>query len=209
MPQQPILKINEIFSSLQGEGLRQGEPTLFIRFAGCNLRCDFCDTRSAWEEGEDLTIAEVLERAMELRRDFPCDWICLTGGEPLLQDIGELLPVLRRAPFKIQVETNATRPPLQPVDWYTASPKPPEYALDRELGGAARELKLVVSAELTLDMCLSLCGQVPKETPLILQPESNRGWSIEKGLALLRDVLRSGKTQVRFLPQLHKILDIP
>jgi organic radical activating enzyme len=209
MPQPPILKIHEIFSSLQGEGLRQGEPTLFIRFTGCNLRCDFCDTRNAWEEGEDKTVSEVLDRTLELRRDYPSTWICLTGGEPLLQDIGELLKALKRAKFKIQVETNATRPPLHPVDWYTASPKPPEYALNAELGGAARELKLVVSKELTADTCLSLCRQVPAETPLILQPESNQAWSIEKGLVLLREVLRSGKTNVRLSPQLHLILDIP
>ncbi len=209
MPQPPILKIHEIFSSLQGEGLRQGEPTLFIRLTGCNLRCGFCDTRSAWEGGEDQTIAQILDRSLELRRDFPCDWICLTGGEPLLQDIGELLLGLKEASFEIQVETNATRPPQHPVDWYTASPKPPEYALNPELGEAARELKLVVSEELTAEDCLRLCSRVPAETPLILQPESNLGWSIEKGLGLLRQVLRSGKTNVRLSPQLHKILDIP
>ena len=48
MPQPPTLKISEIFPSIQGEGLRQGEPTIFVRFAGCNLRCTFCDTKYAW-----------------------------------------------------------------------------------------------------------------------------------------------------------------
>jgi len=209
MPQPPILKIHEIFSSLQGEGLRQGEPTLFIRLTGCNLRCNFCDTRHAWEEGEDQTVEQIVVRVRDLRRDFPCEWVCLTGGEPLLQDIGGLLQALKEASFKIQVETNATQPPVHPVDWFTASPKPPEYAMHPELSEAARELKLVVSEELTTDVCLRLCRRIPAKTPLILQPESNQGWSIEKGLGLLRQVLRSGKTNVRLSPQLHKILDIP
>ena len=97
MHRPPILKIHEIFASLQGEGLRQGEPTLFVRLTGCNLRCAFCDTRHAWDGGEDLTVDQIAGRVLRLRRDFPSDWVCLTGGEPLLQDVGELLQALTRA----------------------------------------------------------------------------------------------------------------
>jgi organic radical activating enzyme len=205
----PTLKINEIFSSLQGEGLRQGEPTLFIRLTGCNLRCAFCDTSFAWEMGEDLLVEQILDRARDLRRDFPSEWVCLTGGEPLLQDLGELLKALTRASLKIQVETNATQPPMFPVDWYTASPKPPDYDLHPGLAEVSREVKLVLSHDLTEDVCLRLCRSFPAETPLILQPESNQDWSVQKGLDLLRKVLASGKTNVRLSLQLHKILDIP
>ena len=209
MHRPPILKIHEIFASLQGEGLRQGEPTLFVRLTGCNLRCAFCDTRQAWDGGEDLTVDQITDRVIGLRRDFPGDWVCLTGGEPLLQDIGELLKALTRASLKIQVETNATRPPVFPVDWYTASPKPPDYAMHPDLIEVARELKLVVSSELTTETCLRLARLTPAETPLVLQPESNQGWSIQKGQALLRKVLASGKANVRLSMQLHKIIDIP
>jgi organic radical activating enzyme len=95
------------------------------------------------------------------------------------------------------------------VDWYTASPKPPDYALHPDLTEVARELKLVVSSELTTETCLRLARLTPAETPLVLQPESNQGWSIQKGQALLRNVLASGKTNVRLSMQLHKIIDIP
>ena len=198
-----------IFASLQGEGLRQGEPTLFVRLTGCNLRCAFCDTRHAWDRGEDLTVDQITDRVIGLRRDFPSEWVCLTGGEPLLQDIGELLQALTRASLKIQVETNATRLPVFPVDWYTASPKPPDYNVHPGLTEVARELKLVVSSELTEDACLRLGRLFPAETPLVLQPESNQDWSIQKGHALLRKVMASGKANVRLSLQLHKIIDIP
>ncbi len=209
MRQPPILKIHEIFASLQGEGLRQGEPTLFIRLTGCNLRCAFCDTRHAWDQGEEQTVEQIVDRVLCLRRDFPSEWVCLTGGEPLLQDIGGLLQALTQAPLKIQVETNATRPPVFPVDWYTVSPKPPDYGLHPGLTEVARELKLVVSSDLTADTCLRLARRFPAETPLILQPESNQDWSIQKGQVLLRKVLASGKTNVRLSMQLHKIIDMP
>ena len=60
MPQQPTLKIVEIFPSLQGEGLRQGEPTIFVRLAGCNLRCSFCDTKRAWGRGRARSVPDIM-----------------------------------------------------------------------------------------------------------------------------------------------------
>jgi organic radical activating enzyme len=95
------------------------------------------------------------------------------------------------------------------VDWYTVSPKPPDYDLHPGLTEVARELKLVVSSDLTADTCLRLTRRFPAETSLILQPESNQDWSIQKGQILLRKVLASGKTNVRLSMQLHKIIDMP
>ena len=66
MPQPHILKITEIFPSIQGEGLRQGEPTIFIRFSGCNLKCDFCDTQYAWLDGKEYSTAHILEKVEKI-----------------------------------------------------------------------------------------------------------------------------------------------
>ena len=84
MPQPPTLKIVEIFPSIQGEGLRQGEPTVFIRLSGCNLKCSFCDTKYAWKGGREFTAGEILDEVRKIRRRFPASWVSLTGGEPLL-----------------------------------------------------------------------------------------------------------------------------
>jgi 7-carboxy-7-deazaguanine synthase len=201
--------IHDIFASLQGEGLRQGEATIFVRFSGCNLRCSFCDTQEAWERGEENRVEQILTRVQRLHRDYPCDWVCLTGGEPLLQDIGKLLETLKGSGFRLQVETNATRPPQFPVDWYTVSPKPPDFKLHPKLTDLAREVKLVVTRELVLEHIAPLLKALPGNTPLILQPQSNQDWAVEKGMSLLREVLKMGRNHVRLSLQLHKILAIP
>ncbi|MFP4609333.1 MAG: 7-carboxy-7-deazaguanine synthase QueE, partial [Candidatus Aenigmatarchaeota archaeon] len=71
------MKIVEIFHSLQGEGNNIGKPTVFIRTAGCNLRCGWCDTRYAWDGGEKMSVQEILERV----KRFDTQQVCITGGE--------------------------------------------------------------------------------------------------------------------------------
>ncbi|MCS7180168.1 MAG: 7-carboxy-7-deazaguanine synthase QueE, partial [bacterium] len=79
-------KISEIFFSIQGEGLLQGLPFIFLRFCGCNLKCRWCDTKYAWENGNNLSEIEILK---EIER-FKCKRICFTGGEPYLQEIEKI-----------------------------------------------------------------------------------------------------------------------
>ena len=62
MPAPPTLKIIEIFASVQGEGMRQGEPTVFVRLAGCDRRCSFCDTKEAWGAGARLSVDKIVDR---------------------------------------------------------------------------------------------------------------------------------------------------
>ena len=99
------MKVNEIFYSIQGEGLLVGEPNIFLRFAGCNLRCSFCDTKYAYKQGTEMKIPEILD---EIKK-FACSNICLTGGEPLLQkDTTKLIESLLQKNYKICLETNGS-----------------------------------------------------------------------------------------------------
>lgn len=75
------LRINEIFYSIQGESTRAGEPCVFVRLAGCHLRCAYCDTAYAFHEGETQTIEKIIDEVCS----HPCDLVEITGGEPLLQ----------------------------------------------------------------------------------------------------------------------------
>jgi len=209
MPLQPTLKVAEIFPSIQGEGLRQGEPTIFIRFSGCSLRCSFCDTKYAWKGGQDFTAAQILEKVEKLRKDFPADWVCLTGGEPLLQDLSELARLLRKEKLKIQVETNATIYRKLPVDWYSISPKPEKYFTRPEYRSEAKEVKLVVAKSLNLRVVKRLRKKFPLLTPLLLQPQSNKKWSIALGLVLLTKALQAGLKNIRLSSQLHRFYDLP
>ena len=101
------MKIIEIFKSLQGEGLTQGVVTTFVRLAGCNLRCAWCDTPQSREaDGVEMTVSEIRETVSDLH----CNTVCITGGEPLLQ-MEELLILLERfcqAGYFISIETNGT-----------------------------------------------------------------------------------------------------
>jgi len=205
MPQPLTLKINEIFPSIQGEGLRQGKPTLFIRLSGCNLKCSFCDTKYAWQHGQEMTIDSILKKIQKIHAAFPAQWICLTGGEPLLQDVGGLITSLKTNKFQIQVETNATIFRRLGVDWYTISPKPPDYFYRQEYQKKANELKLVVTKELHIGVINKLREEFPEKTPLLLQPRSNSRRSGERALRLLGQSLKEGLKNVQVTAQIHKI----
>jgi organic radical activating enzyme len=205
MPQQHILKIAEIFPSIQGEGLRQGEATLFIRFSGCNLECSFCDTKYAWKGGRKHSTVQVLEKVNKLRHRFPARWVCLTGGEPLLQDLADLVKGLKKEGFKIQVETNGTLYSPLPVDWYSISPKPDKYYYRPEYREKAKEVKVVLTKNLDFELIKRLREEFPEKIPLLLQPQSNRKWSIILGIRLLRQALKAGLKNIRLSGQLHKV----
>jgi 7-carboxy-7-deazaguanine synthase len=99
------MKVNEIFYSIQGEGVLVGIPSIFLRLTWCNLRCSFCDTTYAYEQGTEMSIQEILD---EIKK-FACTYVCLTGGEPLLQkDAPKLIEHLLQKNYKICLETNGS-----------------------------------------------------------------------------------------------------
>ncbi len=102
-----MLKVNEIFHSIQGESSRAGEPCVFIRLTGCNLRCSYCDTEYAFYEGSDKSIDEILNEV----KIYNCNLVEVTGGEPLLQDeCFELLNRLCTLGFEVMLETGGSLP---------------------------------------------------------------------------------------------------
>jgi len=99
-------RVVEIFDSLEGEGMRQGQAATFIRFAGCNLRCAYCDTKYAQDKnaGVDMTIDEILQRV-----NPNYELITLTGGEPLIQkNLSALLKKLFEKNYWVNIETNGS-----------------------------------------------------------------------------------------------------
>lgn len=100
------MKLVEIFKSIQGEGKNQGKPTVFIRMAGCNLNCSWCDTPHSHEKGHEFDNDQILMKV----GGQGCKEICITGGEPLLQvsDLRLLLTRLSRLGYSIEIETNGT-----------------------------------------------------------------------------------------------------
>ncbi|ABK17668.1 radical SAM protein [Syntrophobacter fumaroxidans] len=99
------LRVNEIFHSIQGESGYAGWPCVFVRLTGCNLRCSYCDTRYAYDEGDFVTLREIIGRV----RRFDCPLVEITGGEPLLQpETPELVAELLDLGHTVLVETNGS-----------------------------------------------------------------------------------------------------
>ncbi len=107
-----MLKINEIFYSIQGESSAAGLPTTFVRLTGCNLRCTYCDTEYAFYKGEDFTI----EKAIRKVEEHGCNLVEVTGGEPLMQkDVFPFMTQLCDKGFDVMLETSGSLP-IEKVD---------------------------------------------------------------------------------------------
>lgn len=102
-----MLKVNEIFHSIQGESTHAGRPCVFVRLTGCNLRCAWCDTAYAFHEGEDMTVDQVMERV----GSYGCGLVEVTGGEPLMQEESvDLMERLLAEGCEVLLETGGSLP---------------------------------------------------------------------------------------------------
>lgn len=107
-----MLRVNEIFYSIQGESSYAGRPCVFVRLTGCNLRCSYCDTCYAYDEGQSLTIDGIIDRITS----YQCRLVEITGGEPLIQKkTPDLIYELLENNFVVLLETNGSMD-ISPVD---------------------------------------------------------------------------------------------
>ncbi len=141
--QKSSFRVNEIFYSLQGEGIRAGSPSVFVRFSGCNQTCRVethgfdCDTE--FVSGRDLGLEELIQSIKRIAG--PCRWVILTGGEPGLQVTPNLVNGLKFEGFECAIETNGSIDvTMLGLDWITVSPKVAEHAI-RQM--TAHEVKYV------------------------------------------------------------------
>jgi 7-carboxy-7-deazaguanine synthase len=138
-----MYSVNEIFLSVQGEGVRAGTVNVFLRFAGCNLTCKQetegfdCDTE--FVSHRKLSDVQILDEIDELAG--PCKWIVATGGEPALQLDHALVQGLHERGYAIAIETNGTTQLPNGIDWICCSPKTAEHTL--RVGPHVNELKYV------------------------------------------------------------------
>ena len=112
--------VNEIFNSIDGEGKRAGELTTFIRFCGCNLKCDYCDTKYSWQNnGIDMTVEQIVDKLKQTGFHN----VTITGGEPLIQSrIDKLVCSLLDNGFYVNIETNGTLDPSKVLSTSFSNP---------------------------------------------------------------------------------------
>ena len=152
-----LYAVNEIFYSLQGEGYWVGTPVVFVRFAGCNLNCSWCDTN--FETKEELTVKEIMGRCLgllPLLHPTTAPMVVFTGGEPTLQKhLWSLVDTFDCDGWFTAIESNGTNPISSSLAWVTISPKPGvEYDLPAVHGN---ELKIVLDGDIdphAFDSCV-------------------------------------------------------
>ena len=126
----------------------------------------------------------------------------------MLQNIDPLVRALKERDLAVQVETNATLFRALPIDWHTVSPKPPNYFFRTEYTSCAREVKLVVTPDLSLQTTADLRRKFPESIPLILQPQSGYTAAAEKSYDLLKRSLGLGLKNIRIGLQMHIVLGL-
>jgi organic radical activating enzyme len=189
------LQLAEIFYSVQGEGTWTGTPAAFVRLAGCNLACAFCDTDYSLKFV--ATVDAVLARLHAEAGD--CPMVILTGGEPLAQRATPaLIDALRADGRRVHVESNGTIDVALPPDvWLTVSPK---ERLHPAMAARANEAKLIVDGRVPVEWPAAF----PPGTPIFLQPEGNKPANV----ALAVEAVKREPARYRLSLQTHKLIGV-
>lgn len=186
------MKVVEIFDSMQGEGAYMGAYCTFVRFAGCNLSCSFCDEAKKYDKAKEMTIEQIVKKCKQ-------KIVVLTGGEPTLQpQLEKLVRALQAAHHYVHIETNGTNDIDYFVEWVTVSPKAPKY----ECKCLHNEIKLVVSKNLTLKQALAHAGG----QQIWLQP-CDGPW-IEQSKKKILEWIKKYPKEFRAGIQLHKWYEV-
>ena len=203
-----MAKINEIFWSAQGEGLNLGISSIFIRMAGCSLRCPYCDTRGAWLAGSEMSAAGIAAAVDELQAATPGARLVISGGEPLEQDLGELVRILHGKHYFLAVETNGLHFQDLPFDWWTVAPKDvAAFRVHPRLWARISEFKLLVTPALDIAVLKKIRRQ--SRAPIILQPERHDRERFGRTFAFFRACSLLGIADVRLGLQMHRVYRIP
>ena len=204
-----MIKLNEIFFSIQGESTHAGRPCIFIRTSGCKLRCSYCDTQYAYHEGTEVSIDEIMNRI----KDFPCRLVELTGGEPLEQkESPELMQRLLQEGYEVLLETDGvediSRVPagvriIMDVKTPGSRMANPKSAQNIPRLRAGDEVKFVIADERDYIFAKDFLSlhPVPQGCTVLMSPvlpQENLAWLPEK---ILKDGL-----PVRFQLQMHKFI---
>lgn len=170
------IPLMEDFYTIQGEGFHTGKAAYFIRTAGCDVNCWWCDVQESWEESAHpvVPVNEVVDRAKNSGAPFAV----ITGGEPLLHNLDVLTAELHEAGLRTHIETSGSSPFSGSFDWITLSPKRFKEPLD-EIFPYVDELKVVVLTNKDLEWAEKNAEKCPAKTRLMLQPEWSRKSSRE------------------------------
>lgn len=192
----------ETFYSLQGEGSHQGKAAFFIRLAGCDVGCVWCDVKESWDASKypHRTIQSLVDEALT----HPAPLVIITGGEPLLHQLDSLTSALKAIGKQVHLETSGSSPLSGNFDWICVSPKKFKAPLPEVLL-KANELKIIVFNRHDLSWGESFQPQVPASCELFLQPEWDQRDTVTP--LTISYIEQNPKWQLSL--QIHKYIHIP
>ena len=196
------LPIMEQFYTIQGEGFYSGRAAYFIRIAGCDVGCVWCDVKESWNAGdhEYQSIQSLVENILETKSDF----CVITGGEPCMYDLNELTNLLKQNGIEVALETSGCYDLKGQIDWYCFSPKKFKSPVPDAYSNAD-ELKVIISHPSDFEWAEKHAMKVNENCKLYLQPE----WSKqERFLTKIIDYVKENP-KWKISLQTHKFMNIP
>jgi 7-carboxy-7-deazaguanine synthase len=196
------LPVMESFYTLQGEGFHQGKAAYFIRLAGCDVGCVWCDVKESWDR--ELYPEQSIDEIVGNAKKYPGRLVVITGGEPTMHDLEKLTCDLHEAGFSTNIETSGSHPLTGHWDWICLSPKKFKPPLD-EICQLAHELKIIVFNKSDFAWGGKYAALVSPKCKLYLQPE----WT--KANIITPSIVEYIKQHPRWelSLQIHKYINVP
>lgn len=196
------LPVMEYFYTIQGEGFYSGRAAFFIRLAGCDVGCVWCDVKESWEMNDHplLSIDFIFNEVVTSGTDF----VVITGGEPAMYNLTTLTNRLKELHIEIAIETSGTYDLIGSIDWYCFSPKKFKAPVD-EAYTKASELKVIINHSSDFTWAEEHAAKVSSACKLFLQPE----WSKQERFLpqIIEYVKNNPKWRISL--QTHKFMNIP
>ena len=196
------LPVMEHFYTIQGEGYNTGKAAFFIRLAGCDVGCVWCDVKESWDAGKHTLMR--LEDLLTEAKKCNAENVVITGGEPCMYDLTEITLLLKSNGLTVWLETSGAYPITGSFDWICLSPKKFKKPLAENLN-KADELKVVVFNKSDLKWAEEYAAMTKKQCKLFLQPEFDY---FKKVMPLIIDYVKQNP-KWRIGLQTHKVIDVP
>jgi 7-carboxy-7-deazaguanine synthase len=192
----------EEYYTIQGEGFNAGYSAYFLRLAGCDVGCIWCDVKESWDA--NLHMVDSIDQMLHRVKSTPAAHVVITGGEPMMYDLSMLCELFKKNNLKLWLETSGAYKITGEWDWICVSPKKFKSPFPEALQ-IANELKVIIYNKSDFEWAEEHAEKVPSNCQLFLQPEYSK---FDEMIPLIINYVKR-KPRWRISLQTHKIIDVP